>query len=302
MRATRASLWAFALLLWPGLSLAQGDSLTDSIGARALGSGEAMRALPIGGNATTLNPAGAGLVRAYVLEGQYGFRKGDGGTIAGGSVCDSTTSRVAACLYYNYLEADPSGGTRELHDIGLTLALPLAERVIVGSTIRYVDYSEAGSAANPMDNSRDGEWVTDFGAIVRLSSMVNVGLVGYNIVGNDADNFPRALGSGLSLQPTPSLTFGVDGLWNLEAPEGTSTGRYGVGGEYFFTAAGGEQGYPIRLGYIYDVKNEGSYLTAGLGFTTPRVALDAGMRAQVDGVGDELVVEFGLRLFMPQGQ
>jgi hypothetical protein len=294
-----AAVSVFGLFLGPGLAVAEGDSLNDTIGARALGSGEAQRATATGASATQLNPAGAGLIRAYVLEGSYGFRPEDDATVAGGSVCDSVTSRMAACVYYNYFSTEPDGGGRTLHDVGLTLALPLGEKLSIGATGRYVDYTEQGADALPEDNSRDGDMVFDFGGIVRLTPTLNVGVVGYNLVGHDEDNFPRGIGAGLGFQPLPQLSLGADGVWNLDAPADQSTGRYGLGGEYFVSAADGQQGYPIRLGYVYDAKNDGSYLTAGLGFMTPRVGVDAGMRYQVAGEGDEIAVIFGLRVFMP---
>jgi hypothetical protein len=289
-------------LVWPGLARADGDSLGDALDPRAIGAGEALRASAVSGASTSLNPAGAGLTQAYVLSGTYGFRPKDSATVAGGSVCDSVTSgRLAACAYYTYFSTEPTGGGRTLHDVGLTLALPLADKVLLGATTRYVNYTEKGTDAMPADGSRDGAVVMDFGAIVRLTPTLDLGAVGYNMVGHDTDNFPRGIGTGIAFHPIPALQIGADGVWNLDAAKGTKTGRYGAGAEYFITGSGGQQGYPIRAGYVYDAKNGGSYLTAGLGFATPRVAIDAGLRKQVAGDqgGDELIVEFGLRVFMP---
>ena len=41
-----------------------------------------------------------------------------------------------------------------------------------------------------------------------------------------------------------------------------------------------------------------SYVSGGAGYITPRVGIDAGIRKQIDK-GDEVLVELGLRLFIP---
>jgi hypothetical protein len=283
-----------------GWSTARADSLGDDLGVRALGQGEAVRAAAWGAAATRINPAGAALTRAYAIEGTFGFRPDDGGTIAGASICDSVTSRVAACVYYSYIDSTPEGGETSLHDVGLSLAVPLADKLMLGVTGRYVDYSETGVAAAPEDNSRDGAFVMDAGLILRIIPELALAGVGYNLVGHDDDNFPRGLGAGLALTLADRFTLGTDAVWNLDAAEGETGGRYGVGAEFFASADEGQQGYPIRAGYVYDAGRDAQYVTGGLGFMTPRVGLEVGLRQQVAGEGDELTVQFGLRLMLPQ--
>jgi hypothetical protein len=295
IHAKAAVVGALGLLIWPGASRADGDSLGDTLGPRSIGVGDALRANAIGGAATTLNPAGAALARTYVLEGSYGFRPEDDGTVAAASICDSVTKPwLAACLYYSYFSTTTEGMGRSLHDVGLTIALPLGERFVLGTTTRYIDYTDEMTPAN----SRDGAVVLDVGSVLRLTPMINFAFVGYNVAGSDGQNFPRGLGTGLSLSVSPKLLLALDALWNLDLPEGTPVGRYGGGAEFFIAADDGQQGYPLRGGYVYDATTGGSYVTAGVGFMTPRVALDVGLRKQVDA-GDELLVQFGLRVFMP---
>jgi hypothetical protein len=306
MRLRAGRRWGILVLAilcgsWLQMARAQGDSLTDSLGVRTISQGEAVRASANGGTATRVNPAGVALTKSYSLEATYGFRGEDSATIAGAAICDSVTNRVGACIYYNYFAAEPEGGSRSLHDIGLTVAVPIADTVMLGTTTRYVDYTETGTAALPEDNSRDGALVSDLGLIVKVVPELAIAGVGYNILGHDDDNFPRAIGSGLSFSVGEKFNLGADGVWTLDRDEGEKTGRYGVGAELFLTSEGSEQGYPIRAGYVYDRATDAHYVTAGLGFVTPRIGVDAGLRKQVGGdVGDELLVQFGLRLFMPQ--
>jgi hypothetical protein len=281
---------------------ARADSLTDLLGVRAIGAGEAVRASATGATAIGVNPAGVALSHSYSLEGIYGYRGEDSSTIVGAAVCDSVTNRVAAaCMNYTYFGSSPEGGSRSLHEIGLTVAVPFGEKVMFGETTRYIDYSESGTFAQPDDHSRDGAFTTDLGLVLKPADEFALAGAVYNLLGHDHGFFPRGIGAGAALTLAQRLNVGFDAVWNLDHPDGVKTGRYGVGAELFLNSEGAEQGYALRGGYVYDRAFKDQYLTAGLGFVTPRIGLDVGMRKQVGGdVGDELLFEVGLRLFMPQ--
>jgi hypothetical protein len=291
----------FLIVLAGAAGVVRADSLTDALNVRAVGQGEAVRASASGAAAIGINPAGLVLTRSYSLEGSYGYRGEDSTTIAGAAVCDSTTNRVGACLHYSYFGDEPEGGSRSLHDIGLTVAYPIGDKLMLGQTTRYIDYTEKGTQALPDDHSRDGSLTSDLGLVLRLAEEFSIGGVFYNLLGHDDDNFPRGVGTGVSLLVAGKLNLGADAVWHIDHPDGEKTGRYSAGAELFLTGEGGEQGYPLRVGYVYDRSTFDKYVTAGLGFVTPRLGLDLGMRKQVGGdVGNELLFEVGLRLFMPQ--
>src|SRR5688572_16768969 len=79
---------------------ARADMLSEALAPRAVGAGEALSAASHGSISRTLNPAGVGLSRAYVIEGTFGFRASDDARIGSASICDSTR-RVAMCLSYD---------------------------------------------------------------------------------------------------------------------------------------------------------------------------------------------------------
>ena len=54
-----------------------------------------------------------------------------------------------------------------------------------------------------------------------------------------------------------------------------------------------------NLEAVYDEIGAAHYVTGGLGYITPRVGIDLGARKQVGGDGDELMVQLGLRMFLP---
>src|SRR2546430_545681 len=109
----------------------------DVPGARAAGMGEAMRSIATGAAAITFNPAGMALVRQYAVEAQYGFKVESLGHQLHVAVVDSVTSRLAAGLYYTYVNDSPQVGfdwaggrvksaavTRTGHAAGLSLSYP----------------------------------------------------------------------------------------------------------------------------------------------------------------------------------
>jgi hypothetical protein len=275
---------------------ADANSLNDPLGPRELAMGESLRADARGVAATTLNPAGLALSNDLLFEGAYGHRMGDGADVVNIAACDSTVP-LPACYYYRYINADPEIGgmsySRRVHEAGISVSRTIAPMVAVGVTGRYFDYN-----TDLMDEVDSDGFQFDAGTVVRPSQIVSVAVVGYNLVGDDSAQYPRGVGAGLAVQPSPVITLGLDALWNLELPEGQSAGRYGGGVEYFFRSSDLQTGYPIRAGAVHDV-GLGTYLTAGLGLQTAKVGLDVGARKQVDG-GDELMIQAGLRLYGPR--
>jgi hypothetical protein len=265
----------------------------DVLSPRAVALGEALRAAASGALAAILNPAGIVTTRTYVIEGSYGYRPDDKSHIQMVSICDSVTTRVGACIYYRHLSADPSEmGDRTLHDVGITAAIPLGANLAFGLTNRYVSYADSVMEAVPVDTSKKG-FLLDAGMTFRVMAPLSVAIVGYNLVGADDVRYARALGGGIAFN-AGRLLVAADMKYDF----GVEAARFGGGAEYLFSGADAQQGIPLRLGYVYDSEEKGSYLTGGLGFVTPRVAIDLAARKQV-AEGDELMMQFSLRLFLP---
>jgi hypothetical protein len=255
-----------------------------------------MRADARGALATTLNPAGLGLSRQLVFEGSYGYRPGDSASVVSASACDSTVP-IPGCFYYHYLTADPTveGAEfdRRVHDFGIAAARAITSRLLLGINARYFDYNS--NLAGEEDASG---FSGDAGAILRATETIHIAAVGYNLVARDSAQYPLGIGAGIMVRPVAPLALGLDAVWNLEVEDDRGTGRYGLGAEYFLQSADLQSGYPLRAGAVHDREFEGTYLTAGVGFVSPKVAIDLGARKQVAG-GDELMIQGGLRLFGP---
>ncbi len=283
---------------------ADANSLFDLLGPREIAVGESLRAEAKGGLATTLNPAGLALSRELVLESSYGYRPSDGANIAAISACDSTVP-VPGCFYYRYFSADPeiSGvdHTRRAHEIGYVAARAVG-KFVMGVTYKYFDYN-----SDLTGESDESGHSTDFGITLVPSNALKLAFVGYNLLSSgESPQYPRAYATGLVLRPSQSLSLSADALWNTELEEGQSTGRYGGGAEFFVMSSDQRRGYPLRAGIVYDstggadrTYGKRTYATAGAGYRTMKVGLDIGMRKQVGGEGDELLIIGSIRLFAP---
>lgn len=276
------------------IARADADSLNDPLGPREVALGEGMRAGAVGAMATTLNPAGLPLTRELVFEGSFGYRPDDSASLVGLAACDSTNA-MPGCFYYHYAGMSPDIGGMELgrrsHVGGMTLSRPINQRINIGVGAKYFDFESDNMAE---EDASGFNW--DVGATVRLTEILNVAGVGYNLFGEKSLEFPRAAAAGILVRPGTGVSLGFDALWNLDRDG--KTGRYGGGGEYFISTQGGRVGYPLRLGGVHDVAT-GSYVTGGAGIATMKLGFDIAARKQVAD-GEELLVTASLRVFGPR--
>jgi hypothetical protein len=272
------------------------QSLNEALSPRSVGMGESLRAAATGALAPLLNPAGVALTKSYVFEGSYGFRPEDRSHVQAVSLCDSVTTSMAACLSYDHISSSPEDtlgtGDRTSHRFALTTALPLSDAIFIGITQKYVIYNDKLMMDPVVEHEKKG-YLLDVGLTIKVMETINLGIAGYNLIGADDGPFARAMGGGLAWNVAQSLLVAADARYNF----GNDTTRVGGGLEYFFSSGDG-QGLPIRLGYVYDSDGKVSAITGGLGFVSPRIGLDLGMRKAVAN-GDELMMQASLRLFFP---
>jgi hypothetical protein len=296
----------------------------DVPGARAVGMGEAMRAVSSGAEAPLLNPAGMSLARQYVIEGMYGFRVESLGHQAHVSVVDSVTARLAAGLFYTFIYETPklgfkwAGGqvdsttiTRTGHAAGLSLSYPLGDRFILGATVKYL-HLDTTAPLPPMTVPSQITMDTvnnvtfDFGLIVRLGDKFNIGLTGMNLWDHGSRESPLLLGIGLAYVPVRVLTLAFDTVINFTgyqsykldpvtgkvSLDGRVAARLGPGLEWLIANK-----VPVRGGVVYDSGLPATYVTVGVGYLSPSFGIDLAYRAKVAG-GIENFLNVGFRLFI----
>ena len=174
---------------------------------------------------------------------------------------------------------------------GIALARAITPRLSIGTTSKYFDYNTEMAGEEDADG-----FALDVGMVFRAAPTISIGVVGHNLIAEESSQYPRAVGVGVSMRPAASLGPSADGVWNLDAEEGETGGRFGGGGEYFYRSAAKTSGYPLRVGGVYDSSDSSTWVTGGIGYTNPKLGIDIGARKQVEG-GDELLILASLRLF-----
>jgi hypothetical protein len=279
-------------LLRMGHANAEADSLEGLLGPREIAVGEAMRGGSTGASSIGMNPAGLPLNRELVFEGGYGYRASDSASLINASACDSTNA-VPGCFFYNYAGSSPelSGMTmsRTTHVVGSSLSKMIVPRVMVGVTAKYFRAS-----SNIVDEEKASGFSFDLGATVRLTELINLGVAGQNLWGNEGSGqFPRAIGGGLLARPTQSIALSFDSRWKTDG----AGARYGGGGEWFIRT--GRNGVPIRIGGLHDSGLGATYVTGGLGLATIKWGIDLAARREIGGGGETLVLA-SMRFFGPR--
>ncbi len=298
----------------------------DFVGTRALGMGEALRANAAGGAGPLLNPAGMSLSKGYVIEGGYGFRIEDLGHHAYISVVDSVTARIAAGLFYEYIHSSPqlgfnwAGGqvqnaklTRDGHVAGLSLSMALADRFLIGATLKYLHVDTTaplpeGTVPTELGLDHVNGVTFDVGLLIKAHPKFNIAAVGYNLWDHGSRETATSLGLGLAFIPIPQLSIDFDALINFTGYKTANytddsktvvkdfsfkaTARIGPGAEWLIAGK-----VPLRLGVLYDTGLSSTYLTAGLGYFGQTWAIDLSYRGKVSG-GIENFLMLGVRIFI----
>jgi len=298
----------------------------DFVGTRAMGMGEALRANAAGAAGPILNPAGMSLSRGYVIEASYGIRIEDLGHHAFVSIVDSVTSRIAAGLYYSYINAGPklgfnwAGGrvdnanlTRDGHAAGLSLSIALGERFLLGASVKYLHFETKaalpeGTVPAELVLDRVNGVTFDVGVLIKAHPKLHLGVVGYNLWDHGSRESPASLGLGLSFIALPQLSINFDAVVNftgykepvvdeanpliVKSYNFKATARLGPGIEWLIASK-----VPLRLGFVYDTGLSGAYITAGTGYFGQKWAIDLSYRAKVAG-GIENFLMLGLRIFI----
>jgi hypothetical protein len=296
-RTSLLCLFGGVVALCPLRARADADSLIDSMGPREVAVGEALRGGAVGASAAALNPAGLPLTHELVFEGGYGYRPVDHASLVSASACDSTNA-APGCFYYNYVGASPELDgmefKRRVHTAGVTVSRALSPHVLLGTGAKY--FNVKSKVIGEGDSSG---FNFDVGLTLQMNDIVNLGVVGYNLWGAEAAQFPRAVGGGLTLRPVPSLRASFDALFKLDVPDGTKAGRFGGGLEVFLQPGSRATGFPIRIGGLHDRADGRTFVSGGLGIATTKLGIDVAARRAVRG-DDELLILASMRFYGPR--
>ena len=251
-------------------SVEQGYDLGQIQAPRGIGMGGALNALGSSTEALYLNPANLTATRVYHFEllGTYWL---DAQRYSlGGSVVDSSSSRLAGgfagsgscqdCI-------DSAGLHRNFTDLRLAVAYPFGTLLSIGGTARYlhVDQAIATGPFGPSlvsDGTPNGPVLStftfDLGVTLTPIPQLHFGVVGHNLTDPGNGLAPTTLAGGVGYD---GGTFAVEAdmlgdFTTYARPEA----RVMAGGELFVG-----QHVPLRIGYRYDdgTKSDSVYLGAG---------------------------------------
>ena len=251
----------------------QPASLPDLVGPRALAM-SAYRGVVAGNDGIWTNAASLAAQRRYAVE-TYWFMDRAGDTTSlqalSGSVVDSQSSAVTGGFAYSRLFS----GQLEGNLFHLALAFPLAQSFFLGGTLKYQSVDDAAGGGMRAVNA-------DASAFWRVSSLVGLGVAGYNLVRTGHVLLqPRALGVGLAVGD--GRRFNLAFAWRADfdrQPE--TTNLFAVGGEYLIGDA-----VPLRAGFTRDETRNASFVSGGLGIVTSSgVAVDLAYRQSLERSGD----------------
>ena len=263
------------------------------------------------------------LRRAYTLEAMYGFRVQDTGSNLLASIIDSVTSKVAAGVYYSYVHSSPhfsfsgtgpADATRDGHETGLSLAVPLGDVFAIGLTAKYIRITTdaANPAFDPQKNSMSAA------AHPRLHPRRRLGRRLYarrrhaaaarTIVCPRCGRQKRraaaqhrgaiSLGTGAAYHIGETVTLAADFVVNFNQYKHPDTGTnlvsYNVGGAFEWLIAGK---VALRARSYWDSGRPGTYVTSGLAYVGQSFAVDVGYKQQVAGGVESLIVA-GVRVFL----
>ena len=298
--------------VWVGCLLAAtGVHAEEPMSIRAMGMGDALGAAATADNSLFLNPAGMSLANTYALTGWYEYSVRRQGHITHVSVVDSTTSRrVHAGLYYTFHYSRPEVFEPRLnrsiklkvqgHETGLAISVPIGQYVILGAQASYI-FLERTTQVPGDEEGKTTDVSTKVnttgmtaGMVIRPTQALNIAVVGRNLVPTHTVENPMELVVGAAYSFKRVVLVDVDLLLNFDTPERKQMVGVRAGLEAFIKGK-----VSIRGGAWYAGYPGATYLTVGLGYISPKVAVDVGFAQQVDG-GVETRFGLGLRLFFNQ--
>lgn len=254
-------------------ALAEEPGLRDLESARAIGMGGAYRALGIGGESVTGNPAAMSLYKRYMVDVSGAWDWEAKYAYGNATILDSSTNVIAAGVAYHFTSLG-RGATRRIGHLNtLALSLPISDNISIGASGRHL----------LMTGLYETNAITlDAGLVVRIAGALLFGLSGHNLIDINNPDVRRYYSASLGWS---------GGVFNLAADGRADFGlpdRVGYalnfGGEYLVG-----QFLPIRAGYSLDKISNRQDLSVGVGFLIDTMGIDVAYRHELGGMGGKMV-------------
>ncbi|MBN2802896.1 MAG: hypothetical protein JXR91_07365 [Deltaproteobacteria bacterium] len=270
--------------------------------ARAISLQDSLRASSSGTASLYLNPASMSMAKVYHVAMNYQFTGRDNLNDWGLVFLDSiTSSKIAAGASLNYRKDSLKKSDFESWDARLALSASLGENFSLGFTGRYVraaqdlkSSSEGPNGSAIMDKSGDIQasgFTFDAGMAIRMGSMMTLAVTGYNLTDTKTIYAPIVLGTGLSLNLLKMIFAETDVELDFTSYKSTAV-TWKLGVEFLV-----QERYAFRTGYAHDFLNGIDRVSAGLGFSSTRFAIDLGYNQDIQ-FSSRFRLALGIRIFV----
>jgi hypothetical protein len=234
------------------------EDLRGLLSARGYGMGGAWRALGLGAEAGTGNPAALGAHRTYRIEmtGAWDWVGKDASGMV--SVADAATSPLAAGVSYQLISLGKGPERSTAHLNTVAMSVPISNAFLIGVSTRYL----------LMRGARQANAITgDAGLLFRPSEAFALGVSAHNIIDTHNPELTRYFSAHAGvLAGLLSVAADVRADFTTNA---RTTLTYSGGLEYVLG-----QTFPVRAGYTWNGFTRASELGVGIGLLTPGGGLD----------------------------
>ncbi len=274
-----------ALVVFPAALPARTPGATP----RALGMGDAVRAVGLGTSGLYFNPACLSQIRQYAIDTGYGYQ-GDGKVHDFHvSVADSQTNpEVAAGFGYTYSQSNLTPTRFKGHDLRAAVSTAFGDEALrfgFGAGFRYLKVT---GQKDPVTMAS-----FDVGAVLSVQGLFHVGVSGQNLVTRSAVHAPKTLGVGAALTVS-DLTVAGEATLDFDSRDSTKASP-GFGVEYVALGS-----LAIRAGFYWDrvTVPDQKRVSGGLGYVSQYVGVDVGYAHDVQRAGNWMI-ESSVRVFLP---
>ena len=267
-----------AAVLLPATAGAQANA-QDLSTARALAMGDAFRAVASSNEAIYFNLAGMALSPRYEVDLTYGHNGAFDLDQYNVSIVDGLSTATSTGLAYTRMVGDDRNG----HAVHLGFAVALADRAALGFGFKYLNFSD------PEDtNAITG----DLGLLLQPADLFTVGIAAYNLIDVHSVDAPRRAAIGAAFGSDRSFRLASDVVFDFSGDDPQAS--YHAGAEYLLAGA-----FPLRAGYKHLEATGANYVSAGLGFVSPAVGLEAAWVQNVgEGRSDDRTLAFNFKFFL----
>lgn len=292
------------LLLAAPWTVGFGPYRPAGMGSAALGLGDAVTAGGTGVQALYANPAGMAQVPQHTIEAGYAHNGQAGADSLYAATVDATSSwGLSGGVGFSHdVNWSTDAARREATDLRGGLAVGVnndSGRLMLGASARHLSVDVRA----PLGMRNVAGWTGDLGIDIALSGL-RLGAALRNGLQLDAAEAPRRVALGVGYVDEHVLVE-ADGSWGVRNDKPLPAGVAATTGQAYRLGAGyqfGEEGAQLRAGYTFD-EAEVAHATrhmvsAGLGWHTTKVAIDASMALNV-ARPSEFVIAAGLTFVVP---